>query len=210
MEIQECWHCHNPITEEDPQTELPCHHRLHTTCFTYVVFDGDVTSCPLCNVLFNYPAEAEQQEADLTPQEAENIRIQNLYDTNARFKTMAKKLVQKKLQINKTRVAAIKLVKQKKQEIRDQLLLLKAQLEGLTSLKKNEIQESQQYKEYLKAKRSYTVLENTLQRDHNCSSRAIARALSQKPGFRRFNPRERWRHNSYYLFQRPWNFHIPI
>ena len=202
----ECWYCHEEMVETQPRSELPCHHFLHTTCFINIVHYNTYNSCALCNTIFNQNPIDEIEETQVP----DTTRIQNLYDTNEQFKNLAKKLVQKRRLYGKERTRVTKFVREKKNEIREQLLVLKAQVEGLTSLKKNEVFQSQEYKDYVKAKRSYTVIKTKLERDHNCSPKALARALHEKPGFRRFNPHQSWRHRSYYLFQRAWHFYIPV
>jgi hypothetical protein len=209
-EVQQCWRCHMPITEGHAKTELPCHHFLHTNCFVEVIHHGLFANCVLCDQIFNPHQHMEDNYQTDNHQHIERERICQLYDTNPRFKEIAKKLVKQKALCSKTRIGVQKLIKQKKGEVREQLLLIKAQLEGITSLKKNEVQTSQQYKDYMKAKRSYAAAENKLQRDHNCSAKLLSRALREKPGFKRFNARHRWFHYSYYLFHRPWRYRVPV
>lgn len=205
--LAECWRCHEPLLENEPQTELPCHHFLHTTCFVQIIHYDIWRNCPICNEAFNV---LEDHEAPAENQVSEETRIQNLYNSNVRFKEAAKKLVKQKNMANRNRTKVVNLVKQKKNEVRDQLLLIKAQLEGITETKKQEVFNSQEYKNYIKFQRSYTALENKLRTDYNCSAKLLARALYEKPGFKRFNPRTRWSHRSYYLFQRPWHFRVPV
>jgi hypothetical protein len=206
--LAECWRCHEPLLENEPQTELPCHHFLHTTCFVQIVHYNLWRNCPICNEVFNQNEEDEEE----TPaaQLSEETRIQNLYNSNARFKEAAKKLVKQKGLCSSSRMKVAKLVKEKKNEVRNQLLLIKAQLQGITETKKREVMNSQEYKNYIKSQRAYTMMENKLRADYNCSPKLLSRALYEKPGFRRFNPRSRWFHRSYYLFQRPWYFRVPV
>ncbi len=203
----ECWRCHEPLLENEPQTELPCHHFLHTNCFVQIVHYNLWRNCPICNEVFN-AIEEEEEEVDNVV--SEETRIQNLYNTNTRFKELAKKLVKQKSLTSRSRTKVCQLVRTKKNEIRNQLLLIKAQLQGITETKKSEVSNSQEYKDYIKSQRGYTMVENKLRQDFNCSPKLIARALREKPGFKRFNPRRWWRDRPYYMFQRPWRFHIPV
>ncbi len=203
----ECWYCHEEIVENQPRSQLPCHHFLHTSCFVNIVHYHTWTACGICHTIFNQNPVDEFQE---TPTQ-ETTRIEQLYATNPRFKEAAKKLVKQRSVWTRARSTLKSLIKQKKTEARPQLLVIKAQLEGITSLKKAEIQESQQYKNYMKAKRSYTLLGTRLREEFDCTPRELARALREKPGFKRFNPRgERWFHSSYCLFQRPWRYRVPV
>jgi hypothetical protein len=211
QEIQaECWRCHEPLLQNQPQTELPCHHFLHTACFVNIIHFNILTNCAICDLVFNENQHDENLHIHGNAEISEETRIQNLYNTNTIFKDAAKKLVKQKSTTSSKRGKLQKLCKQKKNEVRNQLLVIKAQLEGITETKKAEIRNSQEYKEYLKSQRTYTLLENKLRSDYNCSPKLLARALHEKPGFKRFNPRHRWSHASYYLFQRPWHFHVPI
>lgn len=207
-QIQEqvvCWRCQEPLLETQPQTELPCHHFLHTACLINIVHYNFFNHCALCNTIF-----FEHEDEDAPNEVSEETRIQNLYNTDIKFKKAAKKLAKQKAISRRNRTKVVSLVKQKKGEIRNQLLLLKAQVEGLTNTKKQEVFDSQEYKDYIKSQRTYTALENRIRRDYTCSPRLLQRALQEKPGFKRFNPKSRWRDRSYYLFQRPWRFHIPL
>ena len=206
-QIQEqavCWRCNEPLLETQPQTELPCHHFLHTACLINIVHYNAHNECMICNTIFY------EHEDDFVADVSEETRIQTLYNTDTKFKKAAKNLVKQKGLCGRNRTKVVNLIKQKKNEIRNQLLLIKAQMEGLTNTKKQEIFNSQEYKDYVKSQRTYTALENRLRRDYTCSPKLLQRALQEKTGFKRFNPRHRWRDRSYYLFQRPWRFHIPL
>jgi hypothetical protein len=203
----ECWYCHEEMVAEQPRSELPCHHFLHTTCFVHIVHFHTWNACGLCHQIFDQNHNDVFQE----PAATETSRIEQLYTTDPRFKEAAKRLVKQKSMVTRTRNKMVKLVKQKKAEVRERLLVIQAQLEGITSLKKDEIQESQEYKDFMKAKRGYTMIGNRLREEFNCTPREIGRALREKPGFKRFNPRgERWFHSAYNMFQRPWRYRVPV
>lgn len=179
-----CWRCENPLLGEQQQTELLCHHRMHTACFLQIAHLD--YNCPYCNEPINPNGPAAQYEHHES--DVEGARIRNLYETNARFKELAQKIAKKRRLVSQKQTAYLKFMKTKKEEIRNQLLVIKAQLEGLTETKKTEIKNSDAYKEYISATRGYTMLENKLRQQYNCSPRKFARSLKEKPGFRRFSP----------------------
>lgn len=191
MEQQEqentiCFRCDGPILQAHHQTGLLCGHKMHTTCFLEIAHLPE-TICRTCNEPINPNMPVFHNHND-NQSDIEATRIQNLYDTNATFKGIAQKLAKKRRLVSTKHTAYLKLIKTKKQEIREQLLLLKAQLEGLTETKKTEIRESTVYKEYIAANRGYSLLIGKLRNDYNCSERKIGRALRNKVGFRRFTP----------------------
>lgn len=179
-----CWRCQNPMLNDQPQLELLCHHRMHTACFLQIAH-LDYT-CPHCNQPMNPNVQAPVQNPNPTP--VTQAQLKNLYETNAEFKTFAKTIATKRRMVSKAQSAYSNLLKTKKQEIREQLLTIKAQLEGLTETKKTEIRDSQAYKDYLVATRGYKVWIGKLRTKYNCSERKFAFALNETPGFRRFHP----------------------
>ena len=202
QEILACWRCNNELRDDQQQIQLLCRHSMHTACFLEIVHLN--YACPHCNERINPNQEQEQQE-----QQTEETRIQNLYDTQDVFRDLAKKIAKKRSEISKKETVFLKCVKDKKAEIRNQLLVIRAQLEGLTETKKTEIRNSVPYKEYMAAKRNYSMLVGRLRANYNCSERKMARSLSNKVGFRRFTP---LRLRSFYRspFVREFSYHISI
>lgn len=202
-EILACWRCNNQLQEDQQQTELLCHHRMHTACFLDIVH-LDYT-CPHCDQPINPNMPGFREHVD---EETEETRVQNLYDTQSVFRDLAKKIAKKRTEISKKERAYLHCIKEKKGEIRNQLLVIQAQLEGLTETKKTEIRNSVAYKEYMAAKRSYSLLTGRLRTNYNCSERKMARCLQNKIGFRRFHP---LRHRFYRCpLRRAFCYHIRI
>ena len=199
-----CFRCMNPLLENEQQMELLCHHRLHTACFFQIAHLDYI--CPHCNepINPNMPLLNNNNESDV-----EGARIRTLYETNETFKTLVQKLSKKRRLVSKTQTAYTKLIKTKKQEIKNQLLAIKAQLEGLTETKKSEIRESDTYKEWMSANRGYSCLVNKMRGEYNCSERKLGRALKEKTGFRRFTPYRYHRFRRSTL-NREFYFHIHI
>jgi hypothetical protein len=200
-----CWRCDADIFDDEQQTQLLCHHRMHTACFLQIAHLD--FNCPHCNEPINPNGPAAQfqhHESDV-----EGARIRNLYETNEAFKTLAQKIAKKRSLASKSQTAYTKLIKTKKEEIRNQLLAIKAQLEGLTETKKTEIKESTIYKEYMSANRGYNLLLGKMRTEYNCSERKLGRALQEKQGFRRFTP---FRYSRFYRspLNRAFYYHIRI
>lgn len=180
--IPVCWRCDQEIHQDQQQTELLCHHRMHTNCFLQIAHLN--YACPHCNEAIN-PNVAFYQNDNLSQ---DSNRVLQLYNTNQTFRDLAVKIAKKRRLLSSKRTGYQKLIKTKKLEIRNQLLAIKAQLEGITETKKTEIRNSTVYKEYMSAYRSYILLLGKMRNDHNCSERKLARGLREKPGFRRFTP----------------------
>lgn len=201
-EQMNCCRCDAPIQVNQPQIQLLCHHPMHTNCFFEI---GHMNfPCPQCRQPVNpyEPLFQEQQMEERQEQErqTEEQRVQGLYTTNEAFQKLAKKIVKKRsIAIQKDKILR-SFIKTKKSEIRNQLLAIRAQLEGLTETKKREIRESNQYKESMAANRGYSLLTNKLQATYDCSERKLARSLREKPGFRRFQPLRRYRYRRLGLF----------
>lgn len=210
-----CLYCHDQIQEADIKAEMPCHHFLHTACFlpfTRAPGFNHIDECQACQNMFTVHYPDDDGDTIGTHQGAQVTRrdeIRNLYETNEAFRKKAKDLVKQKTVTAKAQTEIKRVIQEKKGEIRNQLLLLKAQLEGLLEGKKDEVRSSPEYKEFVKAKRRYNGLETNLRTIHNCSARDIQKYLNDKPGFRRFDA---WRfyYCSYSSMRRPWSFRVPV
>lgn len=206
QEILGCWRCNNELRDDEQQIQLLCRHSMHTACFLEIVHLN--YACPHCNEPIN-PNDMDHEEHEEQEHQTEESRIQTLYANDNAFQVLVKKIAKKRSEISKKETVFLKCVKDKKAEIRNQLLVIRAQLEGLTETKKTEIRNSVPYKEYIGAKRNYSMLVGRLRANYNCSERKMARSLSNKVGFRRFTP---LRLRSYYRspFVREFSYHISI
>ena len=180
-----CWYCHQAFQENDTKMELLCHHFLHTNCFMRNQYYNDGTRCGICDQRMN-PFWLDFDTPDGT--QNEHIAINNLYDTNEAFKKVVHAAAkQRRILSGKERLYK-KLVREKKDSIRQQLLAIKAQLEGITSLKINEIKEDRIYKDMIKARRAYDTLRSSFRRDYNYDTRTVAAALKTKRGLKNWKP----------------------
>ncbi len=206
-----CQWCEEPIQADQVRAELTCHHFLHTNCLIAIaVGDGDRIRCGVCQqVAWTHPHLYEPHEAEsVAGSEASTNRIFQLYTSNPRFKTLAKRIVAQNRVMTKRYNELLRFSRQKHQEIRPQLLAIQAQLEGLTGLKKNEVRTSVAFQSYQSASRSYNGLVAKMRRDYNCGVREMARNLRDVPGFRRFSP-------GYYRYSRnriwsPFYFYVRV
>lgn len=215
-----CFICHVPFQEGQVRAELPCHHSVHTLCLARSIdtrYTDIAFSCQCGEVIIEEGEEYDADNEDDVILEvagagtlSERERIRNLYSTDKAFRESLKKLRKAKAEYSRSITAVTRLTKEKKDTIRQQLLILKAQIEGLTSLKKAEVLASQEHKDHRKAKARFNSLVTRIERNYGCTLSEIARYLSEKPGMKRFNAYTRWRYRSYYLFQRPWSYRIPI
>lgn len=216
----QCSFCNAQLQETDIQSETPCHLLFHTGCFVALMRNtqwNHIDECQLCQELFReeeFEDENDDDENDYNvPNENEvtpRQRIQNLFEMNEDFRKKAKEVAKQRRLISKACSNVNRVNHTKKAEIRTQLLLLKAQLQGLVETKMGEVQESTEYKEFLKTKRRYTCLLNTLYRQYNCTEGNLRHYLNDKPGFRRFSGLRHWRHSRYFLLNRVWRYRVPI
>jgi hypothetical protein len=197
QEITICWRCNEEMHEDQQKIQLLCQHSMHTNCFLQIVHLN--YPCPHCNEPIN-PNDVDHEEHQEHQEQTEESRIQTLYENDNAFQTLAKTIVKKRLIASRKEKELTRFIKMKKGEIRNQLLAIKAQLEGLTETKKREIRESNLYKECVSAKRGYSLLTGKLRETYECSERKMARALRNKPGFRRFTPLRYHRYRRNNLF----------
>lgn len=160
-----CGICEHEIGEV-PKIELLCHHFFHTNCF--LLSQGE--TCAVCEepLLEEEGGEGEDEEADdaqsvqNTPQTDQPF-ILNLYNTNRHFRRDIKTYAHAVCSINRHKREVQKLLAEKKAEVAEPYALLKAQYEGLYNTKKEEVVNSDAYKNYKKfdtrARRLYAGLE---------------------------------------------------
>jgi len=216
----ECRHCQHPIQENDIRAELPCHHFFHTLCLVELIQHQAENGYFVCDcgdhILPHDDEDEEIAEAEIQGQQqevnhlvVERLRIQNLYQTNQTFKKAVKTFKAKAAELKRNHTALKKLTSEKKQEIHPQLSTIRTQLEGLTELKKSEIQSSQIYKDFLKSKRAYNLLQTRLETTYDCRVRSIWNSLQNERGFQRYPYISRWRYSHYGILSRPWSYRVP-
>jgi hypothetical protein len=157
-----CGICEHEIGEV-PKIQLLCHHFFHTNCF--LLSQGE--TCAVCEEPL-LEEEGEDEEADdaqsvqNTPQTDQPF-ILNLYNTNRHFRRDIKTYAHAVSSINRHKREVQKLLAEKKAEVAEPYALLKAQYEGLYNTKKEEVVNSDAYKNYKKfdtrARRLYAGLE---------------------------------------------------
>lgn len=216
----QCTFCQVELLETDVKSEMPCHRFFHTACLVNLWFDEDwnhFDDCAICQPLLGGHGHGQnqndfQQNYDVPNQDEvqPRQRIRNLFDTDEQFRKKVKELVKQKTIVTKARSVAEKLNRTKKGEIRNQLLLIKAQLQGLIETKQEEVQTSVEYKEYMKSKRKYGTLMNHLEQEYRCRESCLRDYLNDKPGMRRFDGLRRWKHSRYTILTRPWRYRVPI
>ena len=163
MEQPICNICEEVLGDR-PRTELLCHHQCHSQCFftnIRVAYDFSDIECVTCRQPLLPPVEEpegeeeEAQEDDNASAENESVelrnRIQTLWLSNERFQKNVRAYHKANRDVSKPRIAFTKLLALKKAEVMPRFLLIKAQYEGITGVKKDEILESQEYKNYRKA-----------------------------------------------------------
>ena len=207
-----CPHCNEAIQQNQPKAEAPCHQFFHTACYVYLRSrrNGHLDNCEQCFELF-YPNEdvTEDDNASddtMTPR----LRIRNHYDSNEKFRTLVHNLAKQKTLVSKSITKVTHFSKEKKNEVRNQLLTMKNQLQGLIEGKQTELRESQEYNDYIKVKRRYDGLVNQLQRNYDCSQYAISTFLNDKKGLRRFQGLSRWSCLTHRFMVKPWRYRVPV
>jgi hypothetical protein len=217
-----CFLCEQPIQEGQVRSELPCHHFLHTMCLINRANDhwaGEHFLCQCGEIIIqatenNVNFYDEEEEGDIPNNETGYNQllttIRNLYNTDTRFKGLLRNIKKKRSVFNKACRGLHKLIKEKKAEVRTQLLSIQSQLEGITGVKKAEIRSSAAYKDFMLAKRSYNACYSRLQHRYGYTASTIREALSNVKGFRNFRTQPRWRESHYYLMSRPWRYYVHI
>lgn len=199
-----CNFCHDPLHETNAKATLTCSHVVHTSCLIRKIYMDQEHICLQCNT------QLHNLQPFFGEQGSETTRIQNLFDTNAEFRDLAKKAKKQVTAFKKSVSELKKTIHEKKQQIRPELLVLKAKAEGLIALKQEEVQESESYRKYLSESRKLSIVKNKLSRQHNCSLRELGRSLIEKPGFKRFGMISYWRFRRYTILNRPWRFYMPV
>lgn len=162
-----CAICEHPF-ENQPQTELLCHHRYHTQCFlenVAVTLVGqhphNRLQCVVCHgqLLEDFQqGDVDEEEEDQEEEDAQSVgsttshtRIVNLWNTNERFRKDIKSYQASCRALCRPLREFQALTRTKKQELAPRFALLKAQYEGLAGTKKDEIMQSPEYKAYKSA-----------------------------------------------------------
>ena len=185
---QTCGFCEQEIGDV-PKIELMCHHFFHTNCF--LVNFGD--QCAVCAEPFVQEAQEEEEEVE-EQEEADAVsvhsthsgytRIQNLYQTNATFRRDIKTYMHACRSVSKPQKEFKALLAVKKAELTPTYTLMKAQVEGLYNVKKDEVMNSEQYKAYKRADGRMTRYYSNLQRKYNIRNYQLS-GLHHIPGLKR-------------------------
>lgn len=190
--MADCGLC-NLALADLPQIQLPCTHRSHTHCFLANLedtgpFNWRYLECVECHVAL-FP---EPDHVSVASHNSEGTRIENLLETNRTFKKDLKFYMHAKRSVSKPLLAFRRLVAAKKAEVAPVYAQIKAQYEGLSNTKKDELMASEEYKTYKRADaRSYSLYRGLL-RKYNLH-RGFYHALRTKPGFKLLSPPSRWR-----------------
>ena len=174
-----------------PCTELLCHHKYHTQCFLTNVATGihniDMIQCVVCHMSL-FPEEDEDEPI----QQAEGAaylgeaEIQTLFDTNEQFRQDLKIYVKTSEASSKPRRTFQRFLVVKKRELKEECNPLFQQLKTFYTAKKEQIVESNEFKEFKKTeskwRRSYKYVKQTYGVDsYNLQF------LRSKPGMRRLH-----------------------
>jgi len=191
-----CGICEHEIGEV-PKIELLCHHFFHTNCFLL----SQAETCAVCEEpLLEEEAEAEEgadEEADdaqsvhSNPQTYQTF-ILNLYNTNRHFRRDIKTYAHAVSSINRHKREVQKLLAEKKAEVAEPYALLKAQYEGLYNTKKEEVVNSDAYKNYKRFDTRAQRLYAGLRTKYGVYSYQFS-AFRNTPGLKRLHgPRHRY------------------
>ncbi len=207
-----CSVCEHPL-QGRPITQLLCGHSYHTQCFlTNLAVAEDITDiiCVTCHVglLPDFEHEQEEQQEEEQEEEedqnnnvAEEERLLNLYDTNETFRKDIKKYVMALRGAAKPRTAFRKLAATKKTELAPTWALIKAQYEGLYNVKKDELTQSAEYKEFRSADARITRLFTHLRQRYDLTGWGI-RCVRVKPSCKSIRRHYHWRNSPRYVLRR--------
>lgn len=190
----QCPQCNEEFEDDQPQSELPCHHRYHTACFLQAMnafpHDGiNQRQCRLCQEPFGQINEED------TFMNQQIQRLRNQWDTNAEFRKDIKNFIKLQRNADKAQRELKLFVLGKKAERSDLLESLKQQLQAVCDLVKDDIKSSDTYKESRKAQMKASTTYRRLIEKHNIQDGRwlLRRALEGRPGLRRW-PRSRYRY----------------
>ena len=206
-----CPYCHQPFNAQT-ETQLPCHHRYHTQCFlnhimlemTSPNFPADAHCMSCDHILFpgvygeeeEDGEEEEGDEASVATNETTGVagtRVINLYNTNRVFRRDIKTYAHAFSSVSRPKREFKALIKEKRTELNEPYALMKAQYEGLYNVRKQQILDSESYKNYKRADARMRRLYTSLGQKYRVYSYHF-HALSQFPGLKRLKGPSRWRY----------------
>jgi hypothetical protein len=165
---------------ERPRTELLCHHFYHSDClFTNIVVANEFhdVQCVVCHqrLLPDFEEEHEEEEEEEEEQTdnetvASRTRIRTLWLTDEGFQKKMKSYHKANRELSRPLGAFSRFLAIKKAEVHSRFALLKAQYEGISNVKKNEIKESQEYKQYRSSLAKVNTLYSKLHQEYNIQS----------------------------------------
>ena len=212
MEAHICPYCEEAIQEQDFKAQAPCGTLFHTPCFLYLrpQRNGHIEQCEPCFALF-YPDDNEEVEEEVVEEDNHSVqsntvtvqhRIVNMWNTNEEFRKDIKSYQAAYRGVCQPLTDFRKLLRTKKEELKPRFTLIKAQYEGLSNLKKEEIKLSPEYKNYMKALSKETYYVHKLRRVHNVR-RSDFYFLNHIQGLRRLRyHRSYWRSSPQYMIRR--------
>ena len=191
---QICGFCEHEIGDV-PKIELLCHHFFHTNCFLLNMGD----QCAVCEEPFLHDGQGEENEEDAQSVHshettgATGTRVLNLYNENRNFRRDIKTYAHALSSIHKHKRDLQKLLAEKKAEVAEPYALMKARYEGLYNTKKEEIVNSEAYKNYKKADARIQLLYTRLGLKYRVYSYHFP-AFQNTPGLKRLKGPFRWRY----------------
>lgn len=199
--MAECGLCNEPLGDL-PQIQLPCTHRSHSQCFLANLeetgpFNWRYIHCAECDVNL-FP---ENDHVSVGSHPSEETRIENLLTNNRNFKKDLKYYMHAKRSVAKPLAAFRRLIATKKAEVAPVYAQIKAQYQGLSNMKKDEIQASDEYKVYRRADARFRALYQGLLTKYNLH-RGFYHSLRSKPGFKTFSAPSRWRDSPSWMIRR--------
>ncbi len=218
----QCSICEEPLHQR-PSTQLLCGHFYHTQCFlTNLAVAENMwdVHCGTCHtgLLPDFEHEHHEDEEEEEQEEDENddagtyhaeeTRILQLYDTNEGFRKDIKKYIAAVRGTAKPRTALRKLIATKKTELAPTWAQIKAQYEGLYSIKKNELLNSQEYKAFRSANARVNRLFSILHEQYNITGWGI-RILRTKPGCKSIRSHWRYRDSPRYIIRHGLRLRLP-
>jgi hypothetical protein len=196
-----CELCEEPLGQA-ATTELLCGHRFHTLCCLVnfqVAARGrrfEQVTCVTCQQ--GLLPENEREEAPPTEEDdrqstgshesrTEEKRVNTLFDTDPKFRETLKSYVQEYRKAAKPRAAFQAYLAERRRELRMLTQPLLVQLEEIHKQKKNQVLESEEYKEYKTCTKKVLGKYYRLANKYNLDSWTLG-ILRKRKGFRGLRP----------------------
>jgi hypothetical protein len=167
--MEPCSLCHLNLDRTRPEVSLLCNHNFHTTCLFNEMIDiyhtmGD--SCPICQTRFFTIDPAVLQVRRLEKKEADNLKMYKRF-TDANGSIADLKCMKKQLRIlRKKKSTFFKLARAKKRQFREEASAINQILKDMQKKYKNQLNESNEYKELLGARRNFSKHMNRFNRKY--------------------------------------------